>query len=53
MTNARARLMLGCGGAALALSLAPAAAPALTPEAAWRSWQDAAGDAGVALEVGG
>ena len=41
------------GASALALSLAPAAAPALTPEAAWRSWQDAAGDAGVALEVGG
>ena len=41
------------GASALALSLAPAAAPALTPEAAWRNWQEAAGDAGVALEVGG
>ncbi len=46
------RTALLAGASAAALSLAPVAAVALSPEDAWQSWQDAAADAGVALTVG-
>ncbi|NBB83083.1 MAG: hypothetical protein GVY28_06715, partial [Alphaproteobacteria bacterium] len=46
------RSALLAGASALALTLAPGAAAALTAEAAWESWRAAAADAGVALTTG-